>query len=51
MAPVRDGCAAYGGGLRLQALRRELEQKDLSDDQRARLEAEAAELEHELGLD
>lgn len=51
MTAVKGGCQAYGGGLRLMALQRELDREDLSAEERARLEAEAAELERELGLD
>ncbi len=51
MTAVKGGCAAYGGGLRLMAIKRELEREDLGDEERARLEAEAAELERDLGLD
>lgn len=51
MAELKSGCAAYGGGLRLMALRKELEQVDLSEQDKARIEAEIADLEHDLGWD
>ena len=51
MAELKSGCAAYGGGLRLMALRRELAQEGISEQEKARIEAEIAELEHDLGWD
>ena len=44
-------CSDYRAGQRLLALKRQLAQDDLPPGERAKLEAEAAELEHELDMD